>query len=142
LCVFVPSVLDAPAHGRRESDGVGVDVDLLVEEPLVDAAERPTLAPKAFDDVDDRVVPVRGGCGHGLRLGEKIVHFDLLDCLTVESAKKSSMTFSTCGEKRRRSDFASAASLKARLRGNEMVFLTVGSAGIVCKQVTINSSSV
>jgi hypothetical protein len=53
-----------------------------------------------------------------------------LDCLTVTGAKKSSRALTTWGENRRRSDFASAANLKARLRGNDMVFLTVGSVGM------------
>ena len=111
-----------------------MDVDVLLLEPLVDRGERPALAPEALDGVHDGVVAVRGGRGHGLRLGKQVVHFDLLDCLTVGSAKKSSTTFSTCGLKRRRSALASAAMRAAKARGNEMVLRTVGSEfGISCR---------
>jgi hypothetical protein len=106
-----------------------VDVDLLLLEPLVDRGERPPLAPETLDGVYDRVVAVRLRGRHAAGFFKQ-GHFDLLDCLTVASAKKSSMTFSTCGEKRRRSDFASVANLKARLRGNDMVFRMVGSVGM------------
>lgn len=111
-----------------------MDVDVLLNQPPVDRGERPPLAPEAFDGVDDGVVAVRGRGGQGLGFGKKIVHLDPLDCLTVASAKKSSMTLSTCGEKRRRSALASAAMRAAKARGKDMVLRTVGSTdmGLFC----------
>ena len=110
-----------------------MDVDVLLLEPLVDGLERPPLAPEALDGIDDGVVAVRLRGRHAAGFFKQ-GHFDLLDCLTVGSAKKSSTTFSTCGLKRRRSALASAAMRAAKARGNEMVLRTVGSEfGISCR---------
>jgi len=122
-------VLNALAHGRREGDVVRMDVDALVLEPLVDCAVVPALGAEALDDIDQRVVVALVAAGCGLRFFKQ-GHFDLLDCLTVASAKKSSMTFSTCGLKRRRSALASAAMRAAKARGNDIVLRTVGSVGM------------
>ena len=110
-----------------------MDVDVLLLEPLVDRGERPPLAPETLDGVYDGVVAVRLRGRHAAGFFKQ-GHFDLLDCLTVASAKKSSMTFSTCGEKRRRSDLASAAMRAAKARGKDIVLRTVCSVGmgLVC----------
>jgi hypothetical protein len=100
----------------------------LVREPLVNGAEAPALRPQHFDGIDKFVAVVAlVAAGGGVGFIDERHRWPPLDCLTVAGAKKSSRALTTWGENRRRSDFASAANLKARLRGNDMVFLTVGS---------------
>jgi hypothetical protein len=103
----------------------------LVREPLVNGAESPALAAQHFDNIDKFVAVVAlVAAGSGVGFIDERHRWPPLDCLTVAGAKKSSRALTTCGENRRRSDLATAASLKARLRGNDMVLRMVGSVGM------------
>jgi hypothetical protein len=97
----------------------------------MDVRVAPSLAAQDGDRLDELVVVVATVPRDGVAgFIDERHRCPPLDCLTVTGAKKSSRALTTWGENRRRSDFASAANLKARLRGNDMVFRMVGSVGM------------